>query len=124
MKKRIEFKDTKIIDDEEYVNRYELERDYDIKKSSKLFARDPITKEKKYIPGSWKRIFRIDFNTILIVAIVVLGFLFFQTATQECRAVMESPCDYCSGAIMVEGLNIPRFTGIVNTTVTNESVVE
>ena len=126
MKKAV-FKESKIIDGEEYVQRKELDRDYDLKKSHRLFETDPETGEKRRIPGvSWKRMFYIDLSTLFIVAVVVFSFFMYQGAVEECKAVMVNPCAYCSGVIPSSF----NYTGLpvvdesyINTSTTTQQVI-
>ena len=101
--KKPEFQDMKVIDNKEYVSRNELEEAYELKPSTKIFKK--VDGKLEYIQGSWKRLFRINWSSMLVVLVIILSFLMIRSYID----VYNNPCDYCiiSGCNPTYDLNIP-----------------
>jgi len=52
----------------------------------------------RYLPGSWKRLFKVDIKTLLVLVIILQAFL-YQTDTDRCREVFEEPEVFCEESV-------------------------
>lgn len=86
----------------------------------KMFEKDPITGKKKYIKGSWRKMFRVDWKVLLVVFVVVFNFYMYNPVTQECKEAISNPCNYCRESVFNynNGLHfvVPNESGL-NTSV-------
>lgn len=104
-KKHVEFIDTIAENGKEYVSRDELELNYDLRPSKKLFTVNKETGERVRVPDYWRRMLRIDWMVMLVVAIIVFSFFMYQGSIAEYKSVALNPCKYCSGIVLPNGLN-------------------
>ena len=69
-------------------------------KDEKMFETDPVTGKKKYIKGSWKKMLKPDYKTIIIIVLASCFLGAWKAEFKECRGLMETvannPCTYCS----------------------------
>jgi hypothetical protein len=94
MMSKLFFKSTKILDGQEYVSKEELEKDFIVKRSGKLFEKDASGKLR--FVGTWKQMFRVEWYTVVIVVMALCTYGLFTQSTKECMSAMENPCLYCS----------------------------
>jgi hypothetical protein len=99
---KIEFQDKKVIDNKEYISRSELEEAYELKPTTKIFKK--VDGKLEYIPGSWKRMLKINWSSMLVVLVIILSFLMIRSYID----VYNNPCDYCT----ISGCNIN--SGLIN----------
>jgi hypothetical protein len=62
----------------------------------KMFEKDKITGKKKYIPGSWRKLFKMNGWALMCVIVIVFNFYMFNPVSEECKEAISDPCSYCS----------------------------
>jgi hypothetical protein len=75
----------------------------------KMYERDPVTGKNKYIPGSWKKMFKMKWEVLLLVLVVVFTFYMYKASTSECMSYMQDPCTYCSAPGLIVSEQEPDF---------------
>lgn len=99
MKKKIEFSDKQVIDGKEYVSRLELDRNYDLTKTGRMTEVDESGKQRR-IPGAkWTRMFRMRWEAILLIFVVVFSFFMYTASIAEYKDIATNPCNFCSGVL-------------------------
>ena len=81
----------------------------------KMFEKDKVTGKKKYIPGSWRKLFRMNGWALMCVLVIVFNFYMYNPVSEECKEAISSCDAYCGKNIMP----IP-----INYTIDSEDVAE
>ncbi|HPE15260.1 MAG TPA: hypothetical protein PLT65_05550 [Bacilli bacterium] len=78
-------------------------------KDDKIFEKDPVTGKKKYISGSWKKLFKIDYKIVIIIVLSLLFLGAWRTEFSICQDVMNTvvndPCSYCQESLVFNIIN-------------------
>ena len=82
----------------------------------KMFEKDSKTGKKKYIPGSWRKLFRMNGWAFMCVLVIVFNFYMYNPVSEECREAISNPCLYCREQIIM-----PYNFSVNNTVIGNDT---
>lgn len=67
-------------------------------KDTRLFEKGPDGK-LRYIPGSWKNMFHVDWIQLMYIIAIILILFSYRVSMTECKyiieTVSENPCQFC-----------------------------
>lgn len=70
-----------------------------------MFEKDEKTGKKKYIKGSWKKLFRMNGWALMVVLVIVFNFYMYNPVSEECKEAISNPCNYCHEYGMIPNFN-------------------